>query len=86
MLKFFYFGTIEQPENRSISFFIQMLSLADKFLAMQAQEETLKILHNGTSRITRDNILVFFTQNADVFNTIQLKQCFFLLLVQNSEK
>ena len=47
----------------------------------RSQEETLKILHNGTSRITRDNILVFFTQNADVFNTIQLKHCFFLLLV-----
>ena len=76
MLRFFYFGDIEQAESKSVGFLIQMLAVTDRFLATLAGDEIMKLLLDSAGRITRDDLVVFYNQTADVFDDIKLKTMF----------
>ena len=76
MLKFFYFGEIEQAESKTVGFLVQMLAVTDRFLATLACDAIMKLLLDSTGRISKDDIVIFYNQNADVFDDIKLKTMF----------
>ena len=53
-----------------------MLAVTDRFLATVAGDEILKLLLDSAGRITRDDIVAFYNQTADVFDEIKLKTMF----------
>ena len=76
MLRFFYFGEIEQAESKTVGFLVQMLAVTDRFLATLACDAIMKLLLDSTGRISKDDIVIFYNQNADVFDDIKLKTMF----------
>ena len=67
LIRFFYFGCINEPNLLTVSFLLHMLRLSDRFLAEQATLAIKEAIQNCPGRISRDDIVLFYSENAEIF-------------------
>ena len=76
LIRFFYFGCINEPNLLSVSFLLHMLRLSDRFLAEQATLAIKEAIQNCPVRIFRADIVLFYSENAEIFQDLALKSMF----------